>query len=93
MKRRDFVKLSGLVAGVSLIPVREVQADPVPLKGDDPQAKALGYVEVSTTAGSHCNNCAQATGDLAAEWVGCNVFPGKQVKGAGWCKVWMPRPQ
>lgn len=94
MNRRDFMKLSGASAGLVLIPVSNlaVAQAPVHLAVDDPQAKALGYVEQSPDAKSHCANCAQAKGDLAAEWVGCNLFPGKEVKGAGWCKVWSPRP-
>ncbi len=93
MKRRDFIKLSGLVAGAGLIPVYELSAEEMAhLTEDDPQAKALGYVLQSTVEGSHCANCVQAKGDLGADWLACNIFPGKQVKATGWCKVWTPRP-
>jgi hypothetical protein len=95
MKRRDFIKLSSVTAGASLIPLVNIPmvfAEGEPrLSVDDAQAKALGYVEESTVEGQHCNNCVHATGDLSAEWMGCNLFPGKQVKGAGWCKVWAAR--
>lgn len=93
MNRRDFMKLSGASAGLALIPVTNLAvADaPVQLPVDDVQAKALGYVEQSPDPKHNCANCLQATGDLAAEWVGCNIFPGKLVKGAGWCKVWSPQ--
>lgn len=94
MNRRDFMKLSGASAGLVLIPVANLAvADaPVHLSVDDAQAKALGYVEQTPDAKSNCANCLQATGDLTAEWVGCKLFPGKLVKGAGWCKVWSPQP-
>jgi hypothetical protein len=93
MKRRDFIKLSGVGAGLALIPVCNlaVADDPARLTAEDPQANALGYVEQSTDANSHCSNCMQAKGELAEEWVGCNIFPGKEVKATGWCKVWSPR--
>ena len=91
VKRRDFIKMTGLAAGASLIPVYQVRADEMAhLSEDDPQAKALGYVVQSTLEGSHCANCAQAKGE--GDWLGCNIFPGKQVKATGWCKVWTPRP-
>lgn len=95
MKRRDFMKLSGIGAGLALIPVTNLSfaQAPVKLTPADPQASALGYVEQSPEPKSNCANCAQAKGDLAGEWVGCNIFPGKEVKAAGWCKVWSPRPQ
>ncbi len=91
MKRREFLKLSAATAGATLIPVYTVQAQEEKLSPDDPQAKALEYVEVSETEGQKCNNCIHAKGDLEAEWVGCNLFPGKQVKTEGWCKVWAAR--
>lgn len=92
MKRRDFMKMSGLAAGAVLIPVRQLHAEDLPhLAEDEPQAKALGYVAQSTVQGSYCSNCTQATGDLGADWLGCNIFPGKQVKAAGWCKAWSRR--
>ena len=91
MNRRDFMKISGAAAGLALIPVCNVAvAADVPLSLDDPQAKALGYVTQSTVAGANCANCAQVKGDLKAP--GCNLFPGKQVSPAGWCKVWSKKP-
>lgn len=94
MKRRDFMKLSGVAGGCLLIPTVSISAfaaDPL-LSVDDPQAKALGYVEASEVDGQTCGNCIHAKGDLSAPEVGCNLFPGKQVKTAGWCKVWAARP-
>jgi len=93
MNRRNFMKLSGAAAGLALIPVYNIaEAADVPLSAEDPQAKALGYVEVSATAGSSCSNCAQSKGAAGDKTLACNLFPGKQVKATGWCKVWTKRP-
>jgi hypothetical protein len=66
------------------------------------QAKALGYVHDATKvdakanpmykAGQHCGNCIQFTAAATAEQGPCNLFPGKVVKNAGWCKVWVLKP-
>lgn len=94
MRRRDLIKLTGLTGACLLIPSISINAlAEEPLLGiDEPQAKALGYVEVSATEGQTCGNCMHAKGDLTGAQVGCNLFPGKQVKTAGWCKVWAARP-
>lgn len=67
-----------------------------------PQAKALGYVHDGTKvdakanpmhkAGQFCHNCVQFTAAATAAQGPCNLFPGKVVKGAGWCKVWALKP-
>lgn len=94
MKRREFLQLSGMAGVCMLIPSISLSAlaDEPLVSVDDPQAKALGYVELSPTDGQVCGNCIHAKGDLTAPDVGCNLFPGKQVKNAGWCKVWAARP-
>lgn len=91
MKRRDFLKLSAATTGAALIPVHHLYAQDEKLSPDDPQAKALNYVEESEKEGQRCNNCVHAKGDLESEWVGCNLFPNKQVKASGWCNVWAER--
>lgn len=92
MKRRDFLKLSAATAGATLIPVHNLYAqEEEQLSPDDPQAKALNYVEKSEKEGQYCNNCVHAKGDLESEWVGCNIFPNKLVKAEGWCNVWAAR--
>lgn len=93
MNRRNFMKISGAAAGLALIPVCNISlADAgAKLTADDPQAKALGYVDASTVAGSNCANCAQAKGAAGDKLLGCNIFPGKQVSATGWCKVWSKR--
>ena len=70
------------------------------LSEDDPQAKSLSYVHDATTLedsqtryqpGQACANCALYTGGNGAEWGGCSIFPGKQVKATGWCSVYAPK--
>lgn len=68
---------------------------------DDAQAKSLGYVSDATTidvaeqpryqAGQACSNCMLYQGTVADEWAGCSIFPGKAVKGTGWCTVYAPK--
>jgi hypothetical protein len=70
------------------------------LSESDPQAQSLGYVHDATTvdtskypryqAGQACSNCALYMGG-DAEWGGCSIFPGRQVKGTGWCSVYAPK--
>jgi len=69
---------------------------------NDAQAKSLGYIHDATKvdakanpvykAGQNCANCMQYTGKAGDAEGGCNLFPGKNVKAAGWCKVWVLKP-
>jgi hypothetical protein len=70
------------------------------LSEDDPQAKSLSYVHDATTLGDSqpryqpgqaCSNCALYQGGAGDEWGACSIFPGKQVKGTGWCSVYAPK--
>lgn len=70
------------------------------LSEDDPQAKSLSYVHDATTidssqpryqAGQVCANCALYQGGESDEWAACSIFPGRQVKGTGWCSVYAPK--
>ncbi|TCT18854.1 high-potential iron-sulfur protein [Thiobaca trueperi] len=39
----------------------------------------------------HCANCQFSQADAAgasAEWLGCQLFPGKLVSANGWCQSW-----
>jgi len=96
LNRRNFMKLSGVAAaGMVLIPACNLEAAEAPaakLSPDDPQAKALGYADKTPVAGSTCSNCMQSKGEAGAQWLGCNIFPGKQVNAGGWCKVWSKKP-
>jgi len=39
-----------------------------------------------------CANCLQFQGKATDKQAVCNLFPGKDVLGAGWCKVWVQKP-
>ena len=62
----------------------------------EPAAKAVKYVEDAkhaqgATAGSTCANCALYQGASGSARGPCQVFPGKDVKAAGWCSSWAPQ--
>ena len=69
---------------------------------NDPVAKSLGYVADTTKvsaaenpthkAEQKCSNCIQFQGKATDKQGACNPFPGKDVLGAGWCKVWAQKP-
>lgn len=71
------------------------------LSEDDPQAKSLAYVHDATQVdgskqarykpGQICENCALYQAGNDAEWGGCSIFPGRQVKATGWCSVYAPK--
>ncbi len=71
------------------------------LDPESSQAQALGYVhhydDVDTDRfprfeeGQICGNCQLAQGDLEADWMGCSIFPGKQVAREGWCSAWVAK--
>jgi hypothetical protein len=89
------------VPAVSLLSRQALAANPL-LDPNDAQAKSLGYVTDATKVdakanptykpGQHCANCIQYTGKAGDAEGGCNLFPGKAVKSAGWCKVWVLKP-
>ena len=74
----------------------------VPLDINDAQAKALGYAADTTKvdaktnpthkAEQNCTTCIQYQGKSGEARGGCNLFPGKSVTAAGWCKVWALKP-
>jgi hypothetical protein len=72
-------------------------ADSLPLLSPDaPEAKAVKYVEDASKAqgalpGSTCANCALYQGKNGLPAGACQIFPGKQVKAAGWCSSWAPQ--
>ena len=84
------VPLTGVIA-------RAARADGEPLvAADSPEAKALGYVEDAKASkealgGNHCGDCALFQGASGAAQGPCQIFPGKQVKAAGWCRSWAPQ--
>ena len=57
------------------------------------EAKAVKYVEDAArasgaTPGSRCANCALYQGAEGSAQGPCQLFPGKAVRAAGWCKSW-----
>ncbi len=63
---------------------------------DNPQARALNYVEDATAAAGHakyvaghnCHNCNFWKGTADGAFGPCLLFPGHHVAGAGWCSAW-----
>jgi hypothetical protein len=94
--------LQRLALGASLIPltaggIRRALAAPAPLLSvDAPEAKAVKYVEDAgkaqgATPGSSCANCGLYQGPNGSTQGPCQLFPGKDVKAAGWCSSWAPQ--
>ena len=57
------------------------------------EAKAVKYVENAKDApgaspGSNCANCGLYQGPNGSTQGPCQLFPGKEVKAAGWCSSW-----
>jgi hypothetical protein len=102
ISRRAILK-GGLIAG-TLVPalglLNKGLAAPAipPLDTKDPTANALGYVEDTTKVDNNanpthkndqrCDNCAQFKPSAGEARGACNIFPGKSVANAGWCKTW-----
>lgn len=105
--RRGFIRLlagavTALPAGAGLLAAAPSRAQELPvLPEDDPAAFALGYVHDASDVdlskypryepGQVCANCQQWQGETNAEWAPCAIFPGKLVRNAGWCSVWVRR--
>jgi High potential iron-sulfur protein len=94
--------LQKLTIGVPLLPLAAYQlsaalaADAPLLNPEAKEAKAVKYVEDASKAqgalaGSNCANCALYQGHSGAPAGACQIFPGKQVKAAGWCSSWAPQ--
>lgn len=91
--RRSALALLTLGGSVLLPHARLRAADGARVSEDDPTAKAMSYVEDATKAqrassNDFCHNCRYFKGDEKTEWAPCDLFPGKEVKAGGWCKVW-----
>lgn len=61
---------------------------------DDATAQQLEYTHDASTSDARtsddefCYNCRYFKGDADDEWAGCDLFPGKDVNGQGWCNTW-----
>jgi hypothetical protein len=93
--------LQGLALGVPLAALgmkplaRAAAAHPL-LDAASPEARAVKYVEDAAqasgaTPGSRCANCALYQGADGSQQGGCQIFPGREVKSAGWCTSWAPQ--
>lgn len=92
------------VAGRGLVPFAHA-GSLAKVSEDDPTAVALGYVhdasKVDTAkfpkragaagATQFCDNCSLYQAGEGEEWGKCSIFPGKLVKGAGWCNAWVAK--
>lgn len=98
LTRRAVLKRLGL--GAMLVPLgaiitRTAQATAMPLLSPAaPEAKAVQYVEDAGAAkaagsGANCASCALYQGAAGAAQGPCQLFPGKDVKAAGWCTSWV----
>jgi hypothetical protein len=96
--RRRFIQIVP-AAGALLLGTRAAHA--VMVNENDPQAKALGYVEDATKTdktkykqyapGQICSNCSLWQGKATDPAAGCALFPGKQVANKGWCSAWVKK--
>jgi hypothetical protein len=94
--------LRRLALGASVAPLaagalRATFAAAAPLLSiEAPEAKAVKYVENAkdaqgATPGSSCANCGLYQGPDGSTQGPCQLFPGKEVKAAGWCSSWAPQ--
>ena len=95
LSRRDLLK-QGLMAGamapaIGLLANSAAFAENAMLDPSDPQAQGLGYVAKSPNAGQTCANCGQYKGAAGASKGPCQIFPGKDVAAAGYCKAWVKK--
>jgi len=88
------VAVTALPLGARLLSRPAAAQDQPMLPLDNPQAKALNYVETTDglshptfKAGSHCANCQFYTGSDPKAGP-CTLFPGFHVAGPGWCSAW-----
>jgi hypothetical protein len=89
--------LARIAGGVSLLPVvcalPPARASTPLLSPASPEAKAVQYVEDAKSAkgatdGSNCANCALYQGASGSVQGPCQIFSGRDVKAAGWCRSW-----
>lgn len=104
-KRRDFLKIGSLaVASFAMAPRAKVslaQGAKQRLDEKDPQAQSLGYRHDAAKvdrkkfskyqAGQTCDNCQLFQAKPGAEWGPCQIFPGKEVNGKGWCSAYVKK--
>jgi len=103
LSRRQLLQTA--IAGLAAVPAATLLAGTAGaemLAETDATAKSLGYVadakrvdpkaNPNSKTGQKGPNCLQNTGKAGAASGPCNIFPGKDVAAAGWCKVWVLKP-
>ncbi|MBV8783691.1 MAG: high-potential iron-sulfur protein [Gammaproteobacteria bacterium] len=94
-RRRVITRLALAACLVPGILSRTVRAAAALLSPEDPQAKTLRYTEDArsepTANGNRCATCALYQGPDGSAQGPCQIFPGKEVKAAGWCSSWAPQ--
>jgi hypothetical protein len=100
LSRRNLLKkwlLGAAVAPLVTAGLSTSYAADVPLlSADDATAKTLKYTDDASKAkgvpaDNKCGNCALYQGSYGSSQGPCQIFPGKQVKAAGWCSSWAPQ--
>jgi High potential iron-sulfur protein len=94
--RRRLLQLAAAAPLAILVLTRRARAQGAPaplLDASSPQARAVSYVEdarqaAGSAAGNSCANCALYQGASGSARGPCQLFPGKDVKAAGWCASW-----
>jgi hypothetical protein len=96
--RRRLLRQLALAATVGTLASAQLRAagEDLPLLSvDDPDAKAVKYVEDAKQAkeaeGNTCANCSLYNGKDGSTQGGCQIIKGKSVKAAGWCNGWAPQ--
>lgn len=85
------------LAALGIGPLARAAAAPAALlDAASPAARAVKYVEDAArasgaAAGATCTNCALYQGAAGSKQGPCQLFPGKDVKAAGWCSSWAPQ--
>src|ERR1700722_7975354 len=93
---RRFAAVAALVPCGALLG-RSARAAAAPLLAPvAPEAKAVQYTESAASAkaagaGASCASCALYQGAAGSAQGPCQLFPGKDVKAAGWCTAWAPQ--
>jgi hypothetical protein len=97
LSRRRLLKKLVLAAPLVVLAgrTRRAAADGPLLSVNDPEAKAVHYIEDSSQStdkdhhpGSTCANCALYQGKQGSSEGGCQLFAGRDVLATGWCNSW-----
>jgi len=100
LSRRRLLKRLALVVSLAPVAASSVRsalaADAPLLPVSAPEARAVQYVEdareaSAATPGNNCASCGLYQGAAGSAQGPCQLFPGKQVKAAGWCTAWAPQ--